>query len=141
MKSVMNTKAALLVAATLFVGSAASAQELLAYNGKVPAATVATGNDAPALKMNVAQGTDAEGLTFHINVENPNLERVKLYLLDKTGSVLHEELLPAKAHFETRYNLDQLEDGSYKIVLSTRDQEIKRAINIATSVSRSGKVN
>lgn len=138
----MNNKAALLVAAALMVGSAASAQELLAYNGKVPAATVATaGNDAPALKMNVAQGTDAEGLTFHINVENPNLERVKLYLLDKTGSVLHEELLPAKAHFETRYNLDQLEDGSYKIVLSTRDQEIKRAINIATSVSRSGKVN
>ncbi|PUZ28337.1 hypothetical protein DCC81_02305 [Chitinophaga parva] len=141
MKSVMNTKAALLVAAALFVGGAASAQELLAYNGKTPAATVATGNDAPALKMDIAQGTKAEGLTFHINVENPNLERVKLYLLDKTGSVLHEELLPAKAHFETRYNLDQLEDGSYKIVLSTRDQEIKRAINIATSVSRSGKVN
>lgn len=142
MKSAMNTKAALLVAAALFAGSTAFAQEqLVAYNGNVPAnAATLSGDNNAALKLDVSQGTEA-GLTFHINVENPNMERVKLYLLDKTGTVLHEEVLPAKAHYQTRYNLDQLEDGSYKIVLSSHDQEIKHAISIQTSVSRSGKVN
>ncbi|HEY0272651.1 MAG TPA: hypothetical protein VGC22_05660, partial [Chitinophaga sp.] len=88
-----------------------------------------------ALQMNVLQAAN-NALTFHINVENPRLERVKLFIIDRTGNVLHEESLPLKAHFETRYNLEMLEDGAYKIVLSTRQQEIERDINISTAVSR-----
>lgn len=138
----MNTKTAILFAATLLAGTAAFAQQpLVAYNGNVFTSPVMLATeDAPALEMNVMQATGAN-LTFHINVENPRLEKVKLYLLDKSGNILHEEVLPIKAHFETRYNLDQLEDGAYKIVLSTRSRDIEHAINIMTSVSRTGKVN
>ncbi|PUZ28338.1 hypothetical protein DCC81_02310 [Chitinophaga parva] len=142
MKRVMNTKTAILLAATLLAGTAAFAQQpLVAYNGNIfTSPVIMTMEDAPTLEMNVMQATGAN-LTFHINVENPQLEKVKLYLLDKSGNILHEEVLPVKAHFETRYNLDQLEDGAYKIVLSTRSRDIEHAINIITSVSRTGKVN
>lgn len=138
----MNTKTAILFAAALFAGTAAFAQQpLVAYSGSIFTSPVfAVAEEAPELEMSVMQSTDA-ALVFHINVENPRLEKVRLYLLDKSGNVLHEEVLPSKAHFETRYNLDQLEDGAYKIVLSTRNRDIEHAINILTSVSRTGKVN
>ncbi|PUZ26549.1 hypothetical protein GA0116948_10268 [Chitinophaga costaii] len=137
MKHLNHSKTALLLTATLFAATGVFAQQpLLAYNNAPKTAEMAGGAETPStLQLNVLPSND-KSLTFHINVDNPRLEKVRLLITDVTGYVLHEETLPVKAHFETRYNLEMLEDGAYKIVLSTRQQDIERSINIRTSVNR-----
>lgn len=138
MKHLNNTKAMITLAASLFIAATSFAQQhVLAHNALNAPMTEGTFADEKpnTLQLNVLQATD-ESLTFHISIDNPNLERVKLFVTDHAGNILHEEVLPVKARYESRYNLEMLEDGKYSIVISTREKNISHEINIHTAVSR-----
>jgi hypothetical protein len=96
------------------------------------------GSEAPAKALNIQIKQLQQGqLLFQLLVENPNNEKLTLYIKDNFNNTLHKESIPLTAKFEGRYNLQSLEDGSYTFeIRNGRNTISEKAVNIKTQTLR-----
>ncbi|RAJ85569.1 hypothetical protein CLV59_102274 [Chitinophaga dinghuensis] len=136
MKLVLAPKVRLiLTVAILFSTFTAMAQDNdFAFN-KVNIASVApeNGNPKATVNMELAQ-QNQNALLFRLSVNNPENEKLTLYIKDKNNYTLLREILPATAKYVGSYNLESLEDGNYSFeIRSGKNKVMEKTVGIHTS--------
>lgn len=128
-----------LLAAILVNVSLSKAQEATyAYNDTNVSMVV--NNDEPTapvttFKLKVAQ-LDPEALVFKITVENPGIEKVTLSIKDANNYVLHQESLPVTMLYVAKFNMQELQDGTYTFEIRRgRNRLAEKTVNIKTETS------
>ncbi|CAL1521013.1 hypothetical protein [Chitinophaga sp. MM2321] len=141
---VLAPKAVTLVLATILttVLHSTAQEKPFAYNAtrythEQPAATPAK----KTCSFEISQ-LEKNSLLFKLTVDNPENEKLTLYIKDKFNNILHREMLPVAARFDARYNLQSLEDGEYvfeikngKNRITEKEIEIKTQTVVNRSVS------
>ncbi len=85
-------------------------------------------------KMNIQQDADA-ALRFLVFIENPTLDKLTLYIKDSNNNTLHkEDLQVTSPRFVARYNLENLEDGTYTFEVRNGKNKLEKAIDIKTQM-------
>ncbi len=123
--------------------NAAAQDNAFAFN-KVKS-EISTENGSPkasAVNMQLNQSSK-DALLFRLSVENPDNEKLILYIKDKNNFTLHREVLPATVRYVGSYNLDSLEDGDYSFeIRSGKNKIMEKFVEIHTStvVNRNASV-
>jgi len=128
-----------LLAAILVNVSFSKAQEATyAYNDTKVGIVVnndETSTPVTAFKLKVAQ-LDPEALVFKITVENPGVEKVTLSIKDANNYVLHQESLPVTMLYVAKFNMQELQDGTYTFeIRKGRNRLAEKTVNIKTETS------
>lgn len=136
---VLAPKAVMIVLAAILFGSLhTSAQEkAFAYNAARVIVKEQPGKavDKETFSMQITL-PEKDSLLFNISVENPNNEKLTLYIRDNNNNTLHREALPLKQHYVARYNLQSLDDGQYVVeIRSGRNLLGEKAIGIKTQTT------
>jgi hypothetical protein len=103
-------------------------------------------NDEPSapvtnLKLKVAQ-VEPEALVFKITVENPGTEKITLSIKDANNYTLHQESLPATMLYVAKFNMQELQDGTYTFeIRKGRNRLAEKVVNIKTETSISRTVS
>ncbi|NSL89530.1 hypothetical protein [Chitinophaga solisilvae] len=134
LRFVLAPKVAMILFATIlipFVQMSAQANPF-AFNSKKFVHEEPLPIEKRAFSISIAQ-LDKDSLHFQLSVENPDNEKLTLYIKDSFNNTLHREVLPATVKFEARYNLQSLEDGEYIFeVRSGKNKLGEKAIGIKT---------
>ncbi|MBV8254585.1 MAG: hypothetical protein JO154_18430 [Chitinophaga sp.] len=136
MKLVLAPKVRLiLTVAILFSTITAMAQDNTFAFNKVSIANAAPENGSPkaTVNMDLAQQNKST-LLFRLSINNPENEKLTLYIKDKNNYTLHREILPATARYVGSYNLESLEDGDYSFeIRSGKNKVMEKTVGIHTS--------
>ncbi|WPQ64315.1 hypothetical protein SIO70_05480 [Chitinophaga sancti] len=130
------------IATILLSQSIAAAQDFALNKVKTNAANTEQPTAPSDFKLDVAQVTGSE-LVFRVTVENPGSDKIILSIKDANNTTLHQESLPVTLVYKARFNLADLQDGSYTFEIrrgKTRLAEKVIGIRTETSINRTVSV-
>ncbi|MBP1653350.1 MAG: hypothetical protein H6Q26_3507 [Bacteroidetes bacterium] len=130
------------IATILFSQSIAVAQDFALNKVKTTAGNTEQPTASSDFKLDVAQVTGSE-LVFRVTVENPGSDKIILSIKDANNTTLHQESLPVTLVYKARFNLADLQDGSYTFEIrrgKTRLAEKVIGIRTETSINRTVSV-
>ncbi|RFM35641.1 hypothetical protein [Chitinophaga silvisoli] len=130
------------IAIILFSQSIAVAQDFALNKVKTNVANNQPPTAPSDFKLDVAQVTGTE-LVFRVTVENPGSDKIILSIKDANNTTLHQESLPVTLVYKARFNLADLQDGTYVFEIrkgKTRLAEKTIGIRTETSINRTVSV-
>ncbi|GGB03052.1 hypothetical protein [Puia dinghuensis] len=119
----------------LFITLTLAAPQAFSQNYHYKVATAAQCNAldsivaAAHLQVSIRQ-MDSSSMRFRITIQNPNQHAVSISI-HHGNDILFEDIA-GKAPYDYVYNLSDLEDGDYLIVVSSGKEKISRNIRIQT---------
>jgi hypothetical protein len=130
------------IATILFSQSIAVAQDYAMNKVKPTATTIGEPTSTSDFKLDVAEVTGSD-LVFRVTVENPGSDKIILSIKDANNTTLHQESLPVTLVYKARFNLADLQDGTYTFEIrrgKTRLAEKTIGIRTETSINRNVSV-
>jgi len=118
------------VVAFIFISVAATAQPYNQPNERSAEQITADPVRPAHIQVNVQQ-QEISGLKFNVTVVNPFAKSASI-LIYKGRDILYV-LDGVKGQYKTIFNLNELEDGNYKIVVVSGKESITKDINIHTT--------
>lgn len=130
------------IATILLNQSIAVAQDYAMNKVKPTASTIGEPATTSDFKLDVAQVAGSD-LVFRVTVENPGSDKIILSIKDANNTTLHQESLPVTLVYKGRFNLADLQDGTYTFEIrkgKTRLAEKTIGIKTETSINRNVSV-
>ena len=91
--------------------------------------------EAPAFAVGLYQ--DAGNLVLNLMVENSGSKDLDVKVYDEKGTLVYNERLSRKqARFRLKFNMAEMNDGTYKFVITDRIQEISKTVTLSSQQSR-----
>ncbi|SHM35232.1 hypothetical protein SAMN05444266_107491 [Chitinophaga jiangningensis] len=146
MKFVLAPKVSVILTGAILFGTlnAAAQDNVLAFNKLKSEYRTENGSPRATTAVNMQLNQQSkDALLFRLSVENPENEKLILYIKDKNNFTLHREVLPATVRYVGSYNLESLEDGDYSFeIRSGKNKIMEKFVEIHTStvVNRNASV-
>jgi hypothetical protein len=99
---------------------------------------------APVPTENIGSPRHLQALSYYIpgsfaiavHMENPQLEKVSILILDKHNQVVYRKNLGKTATYVSKLNVKNLPNGSYRIVVKSPNHTYTRAFSLQTHTKR-----
>jgi hypothetical protein len=90
-------------------------------------------------KLRVLSYTNHSALVLKVHLENPALENVNIQIFNSRNEVIYQQKIGKRISFIGKYNLEQLPDGNYTLLVKSFSHTYTKSFVMQTSVTRAVK--